>query len=191
MLFCTGALLCLPLVGVTSANAAVYLRPLHVVGDSISFMTAPAVDEALRGTAWRDVDVHGVPGIRMAGQLPYIESQLAKPTNWVIELGTNDALGNNPNWAGDFANEVNALAAERCVVLVTVGITPPLEPMADQINASIYSAATTHEDFHVLDSSVIYTNPALIGADQVHPTSAGEQELALLIKDAVRSDCGP
>jgi hypothetical protein len=90
----------------------------------------------------------------------------------------------NPNWATDFANEVTALQAQPCVVFVTVN--PRLAPIGAGIDQAIAAAVAAHANFHSLDwGNIEFHRPKWLEPDGIHPTKAGEVELAKLTRRAI------
>ena len=154
-----------------------------LVGDSITARAEPDIEQALR--AYRVVP-DGVAGSTMAEHLGTITSIEAKggAYDWVIELGTNDAIGANANWASDYSNEVSALEGQPCVVFVTVN--PKLGPVSTGIDQAITSAVASHPDFRTLDwGNIEFRKPHWIVSDGIHPSKTGEAELARLEHKAV------
>ncbi|MGA2521769.1 MAG: hypothetical protein ABSG81_13260, partial [Acidimicrobiales bacterium] len=125
--------------------------------------------------------IDGVGGTKIAQHLSTIQTLVdsGPPRDWVIELGTNDALGNNPNWAADFAQEVSLVQDQPCVVFVTVN--PTLGPVSTGIDGAIAAAVAAHANFRSLDWGTIeFSDPAWLLSDHLHPTPTGAEELARL-----------
>jgi lysophospholipase L1-like esterase len=156
------------------------------VGDSISYISGGAIGYAFRHGY--TVEFEAGVGKTMAEMLPAVKMLAsAHPWAFVVELGTNDALYDIPGWKAAFANEENALASQRCVVFITV---TPKGPVRAGVNAAIAAAVKTHSNFHALDwGAVGYGEPAWVEPDGIHPTAAGQKELATLELAAVRKDC--
>lgn len=165
-------------------------KTVAIVGDSISFISGGALAHEFKRRHF-PVEMKATPGVAMATMLPTIET-LATTDPWafIIELGTNDAYGNNAaGWSDAFMNEEEALASQRCVVFITV--SPRLGPIASGIDQSIVDAVMTHPNFHLVDwGDIEFTDPSFVGPDQIHPTAAGQAELAYLEKQTVKQDCG-
>src|ERR1017187_4936562 len=91
--------------------------PVVVVGDSITKLTAPHLENELKRFSYV---ITATPGITMSQSLPNIQRIVStRPAqNWVVELGTNDTT--NPELEQAFTSEVSALSSQRCVVLLTV-----------------------------------------------------------------------
>jgi lysophospholipase L1-like esterase len=154
-----------------------------IIGDSISQIATPDLTRALRQY---NVYVDAVGGTLMADHLAKIQRVVSEgqTSDWVIELGTNDALRENPSWASDFTNEVTALEAQTCVVFVT--INPRFGVIGDGINQAIDSAVASHPNFHSLDWGDVQLNkPQWLQSDGIHPTKAGSAELAKLERKAI------
>ena len=162
---------------------------VNVVGDSITYLTASAIAKVFGPANWT-TSIVGKPGATMTDMLPAIESlRTTSPADWVIELGTNDAFLNNPDWWSAFWTEVSTLGSQQqCVIMATPSVL--LQPIAGYIHISIYYAGLLHPNFHMLDWGTFeYANASWLEPDQIHPTPAGQAELAGLIKDAVLHDC--
>ena len=169
--------------GVTSPTTATSAINVAIIGDSISQIATPDLTRALRQY---NVYVDAVGGSLMAEHLAKIQRVVSEgqTTDWVIELGTNDALRENPTWASDFTNEVAALQAQTCVVFVT--INPRFGVIGDGINQAIESAVAAHPNFHSLDWGDIQLNkPQWLQSDGIHPTKSGSAELAKLERKAI------
>lgn len=177
--------------GVTSPPATSLDVPnpagnVAIVGDSITYLARTDLAHALRHY---NLYIDAVDKTTMAEHLQKIE-QLAsdgQPRDWVIELGTNDALPepSNPNWATDFANEAAALQNQRCVVFLTVN--PRLGSIATGINGAIADAVATHSNFHSIDwGDIEFRKSQWLQSDGIHPTKAGDVELAKLEHQAIR-----
>lgn len=159
-----------------------------IIGDSITELAGHDLDHALRQY---DLIIDAVGGTTMADHLQKIESieSDGKPRDWVIELGTNDALPAhaNPNWTTDFANEVAALQTQRCVVFVTVN--PHIGTIATGLNGAIAGAVATYANFHSLDwGDIEHRKPQWLDPDGIHPSTSGAAELTRLYRSAIR-DC--
>jgi lysophospholipase L1-like esterase len=156
-----------------------------VVGDSITNL---ARSDVIRDFRQYNLYLDAIGGTTMAEHLSKIQDVAGdgQQWNWVIELGTNDALPepSNPNWATDFANEVAAVQSQRCVVFVTVN--PRFGTIAKGIDQAIASAVASHPNFHTLDwGDIEFRKPAWLGPDGIHPTTAGDAELAKLMRQSI------
>ncbi len=157
-----------------------------IIGDSITALGRTDLIHALHDY---HLYIDAVGKTTMADHLANIQ-QIAgdgQPWDWVIELGTNDALPepSNPNWAADFANEVNAVQAQRCVVFVTVN--PKAGAIATEIDGAIASAVASHPNFHSLDwGDIEFRRAQWLESDGIHPTKSGLAELTKLEHRAIR-----
>lgn len=163
-----------------------HVHTVAVVGDSITYMSGPYIESSLRGDGYR---IDATTGYWMAQMYPAIQQVLpTSPSAWVVELGTNDARFGNANWSADFSKEVNALAAQRCVVLVTVN--PRLDSIATGIDQAIASTVAGQSNFHSLDwGNIEWQRPKWVAPDGIHPGPQGSAELAKLMRLTVRHDC--
>ena len=154
---------------------------MAIIGDSITALAENNLEHALHQY---NVVIDAVGGTTMADHLQKIESieSDGQPRDWVIELGTNDALPepSNPNWATDFANEVTAVQTQRCVVFVTVN--PRFGSIALGINGAIAATVATHPNFHSLDwGDIELRKPQWLESDGIHPSKSGIVELTKLV----------
>ncbi len=167
-----------------------WLTPSTVadVGDSITALSRPALVSSLQQAGYRPL-VEGMTGTKI-GQAQGLITELAqqRPSDWIIELGTNDSGAGNAAWAAPFAAEWHQVASSHCVIYVTV--SPRSGPVASQIDSTIASLARAHSNVHSLDwGRLEYTQPGWVEPDGIHPTSEGEQELASVEVQALHSDC--
>jgi hypothetical protein len=161
----------------TSVNVA-------IIGDSISELATPALEHELRHYT---LYIDAVGGSRMAAHLPTIERVEGDglPRDWVIELGTNDALPPpNTNWSSDFANEVGALQDQACVVFLTVN--PTLGSVSTGVNEAIANAVASHANFHSIDwGNIEFHRAKWLLYDRLHPSTSGDVEIATLVHKAI------
>ena len=165
-------------------------KNVAIIGDSITKLAEHNLEHALHGY---NLVMDAVGGTTMADHLQKIKSieSDGQPRDWVIELGSNDALPEqaNPNWAKDFANEVAALQTQRCVVFVTVN--PQFGTIASGINRAIAGAVATHANFHSFDwGNIEYRKPQWLWSDHIHPSKSGVVELTKLDRKAIRDSSG-
>ncbi len=159
-----------------------------VVGDSITELSQQSIETSLTQAGYHPT-VQAVIGIEMAQAVPSID-QLAQqdPNDWIIELGTNDAGRNNPLWELPFLDIWHQVRSSGCVIYVSV--SQRAGPIATQINASLAGLARAHANVHILDwGSLEYLNPAWLEPDLIHPTPAGQAELAALETQEIRHSC--
>jgi hypothetical protein len=159
-----------------------------VVGDSITELSQQSITASLTQAGFHPV-VHAVIGIEMVQAVPWVD-QLAqqKPSDWIIELGTNDAGRNNPSWTLPFLAVWHQVRSSGCVIYLSV--SQHAGPIATQINASLAGLALTHANVHVLDwGNLEYLNPAWMEPDMIHPTPAGQAELAAVETQELRRYC--
>jgi GDSL-like Lipase/Acylhydrolase family len=170
-------------------------------GDSITVLATPAIHQLL-GPGY-DVDVLAKDGIRIDQSLPALESALrSHPSAVVVNLGTNDALhgGADPGWESSWDKLIRITRNTPCVVLTTIDPTADSltgRPVATGINADIMALASRDPGkYKVADwsgflsrharSQGTYLRPEWI---LIHPTPAGDVELATLDQDALAT-CG-
>jgi len=171
---------------VVVSGGAPHGRSVAVVGDSITYLSSPDIRGALRDYQYT---IHATGGQTMAQMYPVIRQLASAPRHaWVVELGTNDALGSNPTWSAAFDAEVTTLASQPCVVLVSVN--PRLGPTAVSLDRAISSVVLGHRNFHLLDWGTIeWQEPKWVSADGIHPDPQGSRKLAQLMKQSIHSSC--
>ena len=159
-----------------------------VVGDSITKLSQQSIATSLTQAGYHPI-VQAVIGIEMVQAVSSID-QLAQqdPNDWIIELGTNDAGRNNPSWQLPFLDIWHQVRSSGCVIYVSV--SQRAGPIATQINTSLAGLARAHANVHILDwGSLEYLNPAWLEPDLIHPTPAGQVELAALETQEIRHSC--
>ncbi len=158
-----------------------------IVGDSITHLLEPYLD-AITPVAYR-IDVNGRSGATIADQLGTIDlmerTDVPPPQDWILNLGTNDALygarGIATNWQAAFQVMMALVATARCVILVTVHtvIDTTSSHVAADLNRLMWSA-------HAADPSRVLVlnwdglaaeHPDWLEVDAVHPNAAGLQGL--------------
>jgi lysophospholipase L1-like esterase len=168
-----------------------------IVGDSITYIGEEdgALAAALDGRY--AYQASGMIGYTFAEQLPALRSVLddpaGPPRDVVINLGTNDSLTANAGWRRGFRALARAVG-DRCTLLVTVARTADRKGnLADRINATERSWVDRHRNFHLVPWAAMLRDAgyAQLGTDRIHPTPAGEAELADAYARALRRDCGP
>jgi lysophospholipase L1-like esterase len=197
-----GRVLAAPVVGGTTIAGGVDGNlsgpTVGVVGDSITQLIAP--DLAMTLDTSYAYQISGIAGDTISQQLPTIEAMVSGPTgppqDMILNLGTNDVLSHNTLWQGAFDQEIDAVENLHCVILVTVNQIPDHNQpgIASSINAAIAQQVADHPNFHEIDwwsllregnNAVLWLSPY----DGIHPTAAGQQELAGLYLQALQQDC--
>lgn len=186
----------LALLTVLAAAAAVSAcsstESTGVVGDSITVMTSDELE-----ASEQDWDVEAVIGAT-AGEMVAPAEQLSErsPDQVVLNVGTNDALQRLPvdRATTDLERLVATFGDARCVHLVTIstGLPPTGEPpsadIAAQINEWIEQRAGGDERLRVIDwDAEVSAEPDLMMADRIHPDDSGQERLASMMAEAVRS----
>jgi hypothetical protein len=159
-----------------------------VVGDSITALSEQSIATSLTQAGYHPI-VQAVVGIEMVAAVPWID-QLARrdPNDWIIELGTNDAGRNNPSWELPFLDVWHRVRSSGCVIYLSV--SQRAGPIATQINASLAGLAREHSNVHILDwGNLEYLNPTWLEPDLIHPTPAGQAELAALETQELLHSC--
>jgi hypothetical protein len=185
-----------------SAPSASATKPTVLIdGDSITVLAAPAIQHVLDPSY--NVKILATQGFRINQGLPALESSVRSHPYAVVEnLGTNDALhgGVHPAWVSSWDKLIRITQDTPCVVLTTINPNADSlvgKPVATRINAEIMALAARYpKKFQVADWSgflkrhvrneATYLRPEFI---LIHPTQAGDLELATLDRDAL-AKCG-
>lgn len=171
------------------------LGPANVIGDSIVQLAVGAFSYELRSGYLRYVpNISGRGGTDMAQNLSLIEQyQTTNPADyWVVELGTNDALGDNQAWGPELADEVQSLENQPCVLLVTVGDQLPWgsDDVAGGIDLTMFYETLLHPNIHEVDwGDAEYSNPSYLLSDHIHPSELGSRVLAEMVHQSLNRDC--
>jgi lysophospholipase L1-like esterase len=163
-----------------------------VAGDSITNMSNPLTSAALGNDYHHRIE--GLPGFTIAQVTPTVAAQAATaPDISVINLGTNDMGLNNANWQTDLDAVIGLIASVPCAEYVTIydGYhSPANNNIGTAINTYLASVVAGNASRHLIDwNGAVDANPALLGTDHVHPTTAGRQWIADHIKAAIDADC--
>ena len=186
--FPTAAYTAGPRLSDTAAQQSSGPPTVAVVGDSITELSQQSINASLTQAGYRPT-VQATIGIEMVQAVPSVD-QLAQqdPSDWIIELGTNDAGRNNPLWQLPFLAIWHQVRSSGCVIYLSV--SQRAGPIATQINSSLAGLARAHANVHILDwGGLEYLNPAWLEPDLIHPTPAGQAELAALETQEIRHSC--
>lgn len=180
-----GQLPCTATCTVSESGGAQHKHSVAVVGDSITYMSSNYIKRSLERYHYT---IDATTGETMAQMYPAIQRRLpTSPDAWIVELGTNDARSWS-DWQSGYNQEVNGLATQRCVVLVSVN--PRLGSAATSIDQAIQSTVQGHGNFHELDwGNIEWQNPKWVDPEGIHPGPQGSAELAKLMRLAVRNVC--
>jgi lysophospholipase L1-like esterase len=167
-----------------------------IVGDSITVVSAPDIEADIAPNyAYQVQATNGYTIAQGEGELNTIDTDPeGSPVDVVINLGTNDAVQQNPNWQTDWNNLIAEVDPAGCVILTT--LRPILDyqrviPVADDINAEIASLVQNDPHFHELDWATFSDdNPQDISTDGVHPNAQGQADLAAMVSWTLHQDCG-
>lgn len=167
-----------------------------VVGDSITLDAQDHIAAALQGSY--AFLISGMLGFRTVGQLPAVQGMMANPrgapADFVINLGTNDALNGDSDWMGAYSQMLD-LIGRRCTLVVTVNTRMgdrQVASRAREINRFLVQQAASRSWVHLVDWNAaldIGDHRSLWLSDRVHPTSQGAQALAHLYLSALQRDC--
>ncbi len=163
-----------------------------VVGDSLLFQSAKAVEAAGKAAGWRVV-VDGRPGSKITGGFsvdswPAALAALVrteKPDVAVVELGTN-GCGNCTTTAAAIDADLTPLRHLARVYWVNVKENSPIPPDPRAMNAAITDATTRWPNLRVIDMNARFADhPELLQSDHIHFLPAGEVAFAKLVVDSL------
>ena len=169
-----------------------------VVGDSIVFVSQPSIESMLRPRA--AFMISGQIGWTIAQQQAAIITDLdnpeGPPSDWIVNLGTNDAIQHNAGWRTAYDAMVADLEGSSCVLLTTVSTQADLlghDTIAVQINRAELATAASHPNFHVVDwnaqvHAAGHFDQWLL-TDRIHPSRAGQEALAAMYGRALDRSC--
>ncbi len=176
---------------------------VSVVGDSITYMSAPSVfDQNVDTNQLNELGIPGYQSHEMRFWADHMGS--SHPDTAITNLGTNDA------WVGTFdvtavqtRQEIEKLWASygnsRCRYAVTINATTtPFASKAAQINTELRGLVTPGDSRYVSHSGLIdwnkfvaSTNESVINTDGVHPNTTGQARLAMLYEYALTGQADP
>lgn len=167
-----------------------------IVGDSITVLSTPDIESDIAPTYAYQVQAHNGYTIAQGEvELNTIDTDSeGSPVDVVINLGTNDALQQNPNWQTDWNNLIAEADPAGCVILTT--LRPILDyqqpvPIAEDLNRAIASLVQSDPHFHELDWATFSDdNPQDISPDAVHPNAQGQDDYASMVSWALHQYCG-
>ena len=189
----TSAMIVLAVVAVTAGAIRLTQprRTVAVLGDSLTALAKAQISSAGHDAGYA-MAVDGIAGITLEERMGSVNA-LSRHTSGpvVIELGTNDVLQGTT--ADDLAARADqamaALAADPCVVFVTVGILYDTDGRAAGFNDHLRQAVAVHPNMHVVDwDRELRAHPDW-SSDTVHLKPEHLTQYADAIMDAVRNDC--
>jgi hypothetical protein len=170
-------------------------RPVAVVGDSITILATPALEQAFGHSYQAQVDA--INGKRIDQMLPALRAAVAAGPFAVVEnLGSNDSIegGAHSDWQRSWDKLVKATAHVSCVVLTTVNVATQFyggRAIASGINDRIVAlAAQDPKRYKVADwNGFLAQRQAerrkFLLQDLVHETPLGAHEIATLTRHAL------
>jgi hypothetical protein len=181
-----------------------------IVGDSMVFEAGGQLEELASTRGWK-LTIDAIPGTTFADHRDEI-ADLAdrRESAVVVELGTNDALGDGDFTDGearDVDRAVEDLRDVGCVLFVNAGLLEPgnydvlayppwddYEPglrAAQSLNRHLRAAVAEHRNQHVFDWYAAYNRNAGWTRDFVHLRDEYHDDYARLVLDALSDACGP
>lgn len=167
-----------------------------IVGDSITVLSTPDIEADIAPNyAYQVQATNGYTIAQGEAELRAIDTDPAgSPVDVVINLGSNDAVQQNPNWQTDWNNLIAEADPAGCVILTT--LRPILDyqraiPIADDINGEIARLVQSDPHVHELDWATFSDDhPQDISPDAVHPNAQGQDAYASMVSWALHQDCG-
>jgi GDSL-like lipase/acylhydrolase family protein len=184
---------CILVAAPSQAPALAGARPgdLWVVGDSITYVSAPTLRPRLQKTVTGQVLIDGVGGRPVADLDDLVDQELAMPGTpsvMVLALGTNPS----PGWGlGDYQRVVESIPDRTVVVLVTVYRTPDTAGSSIAHLLARYShwmreTARGRPNVCIADwRAAAQRHPEAYLVDGVHPTATGQRVWSSIIRRAV------
>jgi hypothetical protein len=175
--------------------------PVFILGDSITALGDPVLHETLSAY---NLNVAAKFGDTLEDRVAAADLGAAsKPTQVVINLGTNDVLkGVDPATAAATLDQmVSKFADANCVHVVTINRNLDQRgnrPVAaiDALNAAIEALPDQHDNVDIVrwdeiqgDAAEEAGNPTALTSDGVHPDDPGQKSLADAYADAL-DGCG-
>lgn len=168
-----------------------------VVGDSITFGSYDAIERELAAAGVADVQIDAAVGRRIAigdgeaqplngvATVEGLQAFGAAPDTWVVALGTNDV--GQYDETGEFLAiaQLLALIPEDARLVWVDTCLPGRQEQSDRFNATLRPQVEARDGATVAEWSAVCAQDGLLLGDQVHPTNAGEDAFAALIRDAV------
>ena len=165
---------------------------MAIIGDSITVLSAGAIEAALGGV--EKITAVGEIGYDIGQMLPYARTiALTVPNTVVINLGTNDAAkGVPPARSAVQLDSMLAQFPQATRVLVTVNThfdTAECSARAQALNEHIRSVGYPVADWNaaVSDELAAGLPNGPVTSDTIHPTAYGQKILANLIAGALKS----
>ncbi|HUY85706.1 MAG TPA: hypothetical protein VMU77_01225, partial [Acidimicrobiales bacterium] len=117
---------------VSLSSCALFSKPsVDVVGDSITYLSRASIQTSLSANGYSPT-IRAVPGAKIVQSLSTVDALAAHPpTDWIIELGTDDAGASNTGWSLPFLATWKAVSRSACVIFVT--ISTEAGPIANDI----------------------------------------------------------
>jgi lysophospholipase L1-like esterase len=168
-----------------------------IVGDSITVGSFDAIERELAAAGVPDVQIDAAVGRRIAvgdgdvqplNGVATVEGLLAfgaSADTWVIALGTNDV--GQYDETGEFlaTAQLLALIPESARLVWVDTCLPGRQEQSDRFNATMSAQVAARDDADVATWSDVCATEGLLQSDQIHPTNAGEDAFAALIREAV------
>lgn len=167
--------------------------PVAMVGDSMADQARSNLARAGHGAGF-DVSIDATFGIALDQELPKLEQVAAgHPERVVVELGTNDVLGDTT--IGDLQSRVDKeilyFSSTPCVLFVEVGLVRDHLALADRFNGMLTDAVASHPNMHVYDWASDYHQHPDWTQDGIHLQPQFRDNFANGVVGALRSSCPP
>ena len=153
------------------------------MGDSITYLSRPAIDKALGG--WQ-YTIEAKEGKTIANMTPLMESKIIRgsdgpPHSLFVNLGTNDIVHRNRTWLSSWDTLMADTSHTPCLVLFTINrfadaYSRPGDPKAEDVNRAIAAAHDADPSrVHVIDwnAAVLANHHAIAAAQAPADTTPG------------------
>ena len=182
-------------VPTTTARSAVPI--VAVVGDSLAYSAATALDAALRAAGvdpvlrvapGRRIPVWGLDGLISPGLVEAKKLRSSTPAVWVVQLGTNDIAAeplDRARYQELVTRMLDTIGAEVPVVWVNVHRTDRLEA-SRAFDDTLRLVAQTWPNLTIADWDAVADNEQVLASDGIHLGTAGTDRFVETIARAVR-----
>jgi lysophospholipase L1-like esterase len=185
-----------PLAWVSVAASRTEARPVArgdkvlVVGDSLTWQSAPQVTAALQADGWTPT-IQAASGTTIgnwAGKVGKLVDE-HDPDVLVVELGTNNCTASCPHIDRVIDRLLRDVPRSLPVVWLNVQAQPTYPAHPESVNDALAAAAARWPNVTLVDMSARFRNhPDWHVADGLHFTARGSAELGRLMAESLRAE---
>ena len=185
-----------PVAWVSAASSRTEPKPVArgnkvlVVGDSLTWQSAPQVTAALRADGW-DPTIEAVAGTTVGTWANKVGTLVAEhdPDVVVVELGTNNCTAECPHIASVIDRLLRNVPRSIPVLWLNVQAQPNYPAHPESVNDALAAAAERWPTVTLVDMSARFRNhPDWHEEDGLHFTATGSAELGKLMAEALHSE---